>query len=89
MSTDSATDVLPGVSPAKTMHVMDGGGDSQIRWNPDNAGEVEAARAHFTALRAKRYLGFRMSASGSKGTQLDSFDPDAERILMVPPSVGG
>lgn len=74
---------------AKTMHVMDGGGDTQIRWSTSNPEEVRAAREHFNTLRGKRHLGFRMSADGTRGTQLDDFDPHAERILMVPPSVGG
>lgn len=68
---------------------MDYGGDSKLYWDRDNAGEVDAARAHFDALRKKRYLPFRMTSGGGKGEQMSDFDANAERILMVPPSVGG
>lgn len=71
------------------LHELDFGGDSKIQWDADNSAQVEAARAHFDALRKKNYLAFRMNAGDTKGTQLDRFDENAERILMVPPRVGG
>jgi hypothetical protein len=72
------------------MHVLDSGGDTKIMWNADNHDEVQAAKAHFKLLREKHYLAFKAEGrEGTRGTQINEFDPDLERIIMVPRSVGG
>jgi hypothetical protein len=73
-----------------TMHVLDSGGDTKIMWNADNPDEVAAAKAHFKSLRDRHYLAFKAEGrEGTRGSQIDHFDPDLERIIMVPRSVGG
>lgn len=73
-----------------TLHVLDSGGDTRIMWNRDNRDEVAAAKQHFRDLRAKHYLAFKAEGrEGTRGTQINDFDPDLERIIMVPRSVGG
>lgn len=73
-----------------TMHVLDSGGDTKIIWNSDNREEVNAAKEHFKALRAKHYLAFKAEGrEGTQGSQIHDFDPNLERIIMVPRSVGG
>ena len=72
------------------MHVLDSSGYTKIMWNRNERDEVRAAREHFNLLRGKHYLAFRAEGSeGRRGTQIDEFDPDIERIIMVPRSVGG
>jgi hypothetical protein len=81
----TATESLKG-----EMHVLDGNGDTKIMWDRHNRDEVRAAREHFDDLRRKHYLAFRAEGSeGVRGSQVDTFDPDAERLIMVPRSVGG
>lgn len=73
-----------------TMHVLDAGGDTRIMWDSDNEEEVKAAREHFRELRKKHYLAFKAEGrEGLRGSQIDDFDPNLERIIMVPRSVGG
>ena len=66
-------------------------GDTKVMWDKDNPAEVEAARVQFETLTKKhRYLAFRAEGKkGEKGEQIREFDPDAERIILVPPMVGG
>jgi hypothetical protein len=72
-----------------TMSVLDKTGDSKIKWNPDNEGEVVAARAHFDALKAKGYVGYRTEHGGGRGSVIREFDPAASEIIMAPQSRGG
>lgn len=73
-----------------TMNVLTGAGDTKIIWDSAHREEVESARRHFDELIGKRYLAFKAEGrEGSKGEQIRKFDPALERIIMVPPSVGG
>ncbi len=59
-------------------------------WDRTAPDEVAAARQAFDDLKKKGYLAYR--AQGKKGDQgelMRTFDPDAERIIMVKPSQGG
>jgi hypothetical protein len=73
-----------------TMNILTGAGDTKIIWDSEKRDEVDAARNHFDDLLKKKYLAFRAEGrEGSRGEQIKRFDPDLERIIMVPPSVGG
>ena len=73
-----------------TMSVLTGAGDTKLMWDSENRDEVQAARDHFDDLLKKRYLAFKAEGrEGTRGEQIRKFDPDLERIIMVPPSVGG
>jgi hypothetical protein len=71
------------------MHVMDREGHTSVEWNPDNAEEVAVARATFEQMREKGYRAFRMRGSGQQGERMDSFDPRAEQMILVPQLRGG
>lgn len=72
------------------MSMLNEKGDTKIMWDRTNHEEVEIARAAFDAARAKGHAAFRaVGKEGTKGSRLDTFDPDAERIIMVPRIVGG
>lgn len=71
------------------MRVMDETGDYEVKWNRRNHVEVEAARAAFDSMKAKRYMAYKTTASGERGEVITSFDPDAQRIVFTPPMVGG
>lgn len=49
----------------------------------------EEANRRFDELIGKNYLAFSATATGETGTQVRTFDPEAEELLMVPPMVGG
>ena len=81
------TDVID--RPTGRMAVLDHTGHTSTTWNKDNAEEVAAARATFDAMTAKGYRAFRVRGNGQQGTRMDTFDPDAESMVMVPQLRGG
>lgn len=71
------------------MAVMDRTGDTKTIWDADNPDEIEVARDTFDKLRKKGYLIYRVNKMGNKGEQMLSFDAKAEKMIAVPPVVGG
>lgn len=69
--------------------VMGKEGDIKTIWNPQNEDETKNARRTFDDMRKKKYLAFRVNAAGDKGEQITEFDPEAGKMIMVPPMVGG
>lgn len=77
-------------TPTGEMRELNKMGDSKVMWNRNNREEVEAARAHFNALRSKGYAAYRAEGKeGTRGEIIRDFDSNAERIIMVPPVSGG
>jgi len=71
------------------LSVLDRTGDTKIMWDSAQDAEVDAARATFDDLKKKGYLAYSVNKKGDKGEVMKKFDPDAERIIMAPPLVGG
>lgn len=70
--------------------VMDATGDTKIIWSRDNPDEVDNARRSYNRLKEKGFAAFSVvGKNGDKGVQIDEFDPNAERIIMVPALRGG
>lgn len=68
---------------------LDVTGHTPIQWSKDNPDQVKAAKARFDELKAKRYMAYRVNRSGGQGEIIHDFDPNAERIILNPPMVGG
>lgn len=65
-------------------------GDVRKMWDRRNSDEVADARRTFDDLTSKGYSAFIAEGkAGDKGKRLRSFDPDAERIILVKPNQGG
>lgn len=65
-------------------------GDTKLIWDSDKEAEVEAARSTFDKLTAKGYIAFRAEGKdGHQGEKITKFDPNAERIILVPKIQGG
>lgn len=65
-------------------------GDTEIKWNKDKSGEVDAAKKHFLDLKAQGYAAYRVDPkNGEKGEKIKEFDAKAEKIVMIPPFAGG
>lgn len=64
-------------------------GDVKTIWDRTKPDEVDNARSTFDNLRKKGYLAFKVDSKGEKGEQIDKFDPAAEKMIMVPPMMGG
>ena len=71
------------------LRVMDLSGDTKVIWDPENEDEVEAAEAQFDTLMDKGFLAFEVGKNGRKGKKITKFDPEAGKIIMTPPIVGG
>jgi hypothetical protein len=69
--------------------VLDKTGDTKLMWDSAVDDEVDAARRTFNDLKKKGYLAFSVTKKGDKGEVIKTFDPDAEKIIMAPPLVGG
>jgi len=72
------------------MAVMDRTGDTKLIWSRDNTDEVTNARRTYDDLTKKGYVAFSVKGKdGVQGEKLHAFDPNAERIILVPPMVAG
>lgn len=70
--------------------ILDRTGDWKLEWNPKSALEVEQMRKTFDHnVKDKRFMAYRMDKDGKRKEQITVFDPEAERIVLVPPMVGG
>jgi hypothetical protein len=89
-------DIIPEAYESRTlplplcMEIVDGTGDTKLIWDRANPDEVENARQTYDRLKKKRYQAFRVvGEKGAKGESMAEFDPQAERMIMVPAMVGG
>lgn len=72
------------------MAIMGREGDTKIMWDKSKKTEVDIARATFEKFRKDGYLAFSVTGKdGAKGEQITAFSADEERIIFVPPMVGG
>lgn len=71
------------------IRAMNLGGDSKLIWSADNEAEVEAARNMFDDLRDQGFAAFSVDKEGEQDRRIEEFDPEAEKIIMVPPIRGG
>jgi hypothetical protein len=83
-SDSTFTDVPEGMA---AMAVMGQSGDTKYLWDPTNPIEVEAAREHFEAMKAKGFLVFKLtSVLRRKGKEVSKFHPKGKGYLYVPPA---
>ena len=70
--------------------VMGQRGDTKVMWNPRDEDETKAAKKTWDDLVGKkRFLGFRVKRDGKQGEQVTEFDPNAAKLIIVPPMAGG
>lgn len=79
----------PPSEPKNEMFILDHTGDVKVQWNRQNQDEISVARDTFEKLKGKGYAAFKMTASGSQGEQIRTFDPSYEHVILVPPIAGG
>jgi len=71
--------------------MMTGHGDVRKIWNAANADEVEDAKRTWEHLVGEKgYMAFLVNPEdNTKGDQIREFDPNAGKIILVPPMRGG
>lgn len=85
---EMATIDHPG-TPKGWLQVMDETGDTKTTWDPGNGEEVTAARETFDALRRRGYTAYRVNDQGKPTEVMNTFDPQAGRIILQPAMQGG
>jgi len=71
------------------LNLMDESGDTKVIWDATNEDEVDAAKKQYDHLIEKGFAAYSVKKKGGKGKKISKFDRTAERIIMVPPIVGG
>ena len=64
-------------------------GDLKLLWDSDNEQEVSAAKEVFDKRIKEGWAAFGEKRLGGKGERIKVFDPEDERIVLVPPIAGG
>ena len=71
------------------LRVLSVNGDDRVEWDPGVTDERMArARALFEAKARSGWLAYSADADGTS-TQVRTFDPRADEIVMQPPIAGG
>ena len=71
------------------MCVINETGDTKTIWDSDNPAEVAVAERTFKEFKDKGFAAFSVTKKGDKDEQIKKFDPELEKIIFVPPIVGG
>lgn len=71
------------------MSILGERGDMKVAWNARDTDEVNAARAQFVELTQRGFRAFEVTGEGGTGEQMEGFDPEAQKIILVPPVAGG
>lgn len=64
-------------------------GDLKLSWSSGNEKEIAAAKEVFDKRVKEGWAAFGEKRLGGKGDRIRTFDPDAERIVLVPQVAGG
>lgn len=71
------------------MQVLDEKGDTKHIWDPEKEDEVNAAEALFDELVGKGYKAYNVDKKGERAKPMRRFDPDAGKVILAPPAIGG
>lgn len=72
-----------------SMAVMGTEGDTKVIWTATNEDETANAKRTFDDLVKKGFAAFAVKANGDKAEQVKTFDPKAEKLILVPQMRGG
>ena len=74
-----------------SMSIMDPTeGDLKIIWDSENEQEVAHARETFDKMVSdKKMTAFKVDKKGTKAAKMESFDKDAEAMILCPIVAGG
>lgn len=64
-------------------------GDLRIEWDSENKEEINAAREAFDKKIKAGWSAFREKTKGEKGEKIKEFNPESERVILIPPVSGG
>ena len=71
------------------MSILGREGDTKLIWSSENADEVAQARKTFEELTKKGFSAFTVKGMGGQGERITKFDPEEEKMILVPQLHGG
>lgn len=71
------------------MKILDGSGDTRVKWAKENGRQALKAKDRFLKLIKDGYTAFSVDTRGNQRTKITEFDIDAEEIIMIPPTAKG
>ena len=71
------------------MRVMGVEGDVKVIWDAEKEDEVESAKKQFKELTGKGYIAFSVKKNGEQNEKISRFDPELEKMILVPMVKGG
>lgn len=71
------------------MEIMDRTGHTSLTWNKDVPLEVGIARTAFDKAVKEGYQAFNVDEDDERGSRMSTFDPAAEKVMLVPQLRGG
>lgn len=71
------------------MSILGREGDTKLIWSSENADEVAQARKTFDELTKKGFSAFTVKRMGGQGERITKFDPEEEKMILVPQLHGG
>jgi hypothetical protein len=80
-------EVPPGCGMMHELHAV--AGDYRATWDRSKPEEVALARQAYDELARQGYRAYAESKRGKRRELLTRFDPDAERIVLIPQLAGG
>jgi hypothetical protein len=78
-----------GVNIMGELRIMSPEGDLKVILDADKSDEVEAARKQFNELTGKNYIAFSVKKDGEKNEKIHKFDPNMEKMILIPMLKGG
>lgn len=71
------------------LRVMTKEGDFKFIWDHTNKKEAKVAKETYDKYVKDGFIAFHVKKDGEKGVKMRKFDPEAEKIIMVPQMSGG
>jgi hypothetical protein len=76
------------------MNILDQTGHTTIGWDPDDESEVAIAKAAFDSARTRGYHAFHViedeeGGKPKRGARMETFNPEAEKMILMPQLQGG
>ena len=68
--------------------ILNSNGDDRTVWSKDDAEAYREAKEQFDKLKAKGWFAYKVTGKWGK-EEIKEFDPNADKIVMSPPVVGG
>lgn len=71
------------------LRIMGRSGDDRVAWDASVPAQVANAKEKFDAALRRGCMAFVVSPDGGQGRRITAFEPEVERVIIVPQMAGG